>query len=158
MWVRMTLSLGVVAALIAALVVYVHHSTDDTPSEAPVTNPKAVSEEHREAQIIVGQDQRPHVIALAPGAKPAAATRDAVTGYMRTQIRKGVIDGQLTRSTCNRAGGSDSRQAWHCTVVVASVSYPFDAVVEPAAERLTYCKRDMPPVPSMNIPVSASCR
>lgn len=157
MWVRMTLSLGVVAALIAALVVYVHHSTDDTPSEAPVTNPKAVAEEHREAAIIVGQDQRPHIVALAAGVAPAAATRDAVTRYMRAQIRSGVIDGRLTRSTCARAGGSDARQAWRCTVVVASVSYPFDAVVQPAAERLTYCKRDMPPVPSMNIPVSARC-
>jgi hypothetical protein len=43
-------------------------------------------------------------------------------------------------------------------VVVANVSYPFVGVVEPAARRLTYCKRDLPPVPTMNIPVSARCR
>jgi len=158
MWVRMTLALGVVAILIAALVVWVNHSTNDTPAEAPVNNPKAVAEEHREAQIVVGQDQQPHVVALAPGAAPAAAIRNAVTGYMRTQIRRGLIDGRLTRSGCTRAGGNGSRQVWHCTVVVASVNYLFDGVVEPAAERLTYCKRDLPPVPSMNIPVSASCR
>ncbi len=158
MWVRMTLSLGVVAALIAALVLWVHHSTDDTPSEAQVSNPKAIAEEHREAEIVVGQDQRPHVVALAAGAVPAAAISKAVTGYMRTQIRKGLIDGRLMRSGCARAGGSDSRQLWHCTVVVANVNYPFDGVIEPAGRRLTYCKRDMPPIPSMNIPVSARCR
>jgi hypothetical protein len=158
MWVRMTLSLGVVAALIAALVVWVQRSTDDTPTEASVNNPKAVAEEHREAQIVVGQDQRPHVVVLAAGAAPAAAITDAVTGYMRAQIRRGSIEGQLTRSSCARAGGSRTRQLWHCTAVVANVSYPFVGVVEPAARRLTYCKHDLPPVPSMNIPVSVRCR
>jgi hypothetical protein len=139
-------------------VVWVHHATDNTPLEASVTNPKAVAEAHREAQIVVGQDQRPHVIALAAGAAPATAITDAVTGYMRTQIRRGLIDGQLTRSSCARAGGGQTRQLWHCTVVVASVSYPFVGVVEPEARRVTYCKHDLPPVPSMNIPVSARCR
>jgi len=158
MWVRMSLSLGVVAALLAALAVWVHHQTSDTPSEAPVSNPKAVAEEHREAQIVVGEDQRPHLVALAPGTAPGLAIREAITGYMRVQIRRGLIDGRLMRSSCSRAGGSDARQVWHCTVVVASVNYPFDAVVQPAARQLTYCKRDAPPVPSMNIPVSARCR
>jgi hypothetical protein len=158
MWVRMTLSLGVVAALIAALVLWVHHQTDDTPSEAQVSNPKAIAEEHREAEIVVGQDQRPHVVAFAASTAPAAEITGAVTGYMRTQVRRGLIDGSLMRSSCARAGGSDSRQLWRCTVVVANVNYPFDAVIEPAARRLTYCKRDMPPIPSMNIPVSARCR
>jgi len=157
MWVRMALALGVVAALIAALVAWVQHSTN-SPAEAPVNSPKAVAEANREARIVVGQDQRPHVVALAPGAKPSAAIAGAVTGYMRTQIRRGLIDGRLTRTGCDRAGGAGARQVWHCTVVVAGVSYPFDGVIEPAAERLTYCKRDLPPVPSMNIPVSARCR
>jgi hypothetical protein len=30
-------------------------------------------------------------------------------------------------------------------------------VVNVPAHRLTYCKRDEPPVPSMNIPVSRRC-
>lgn len=158
MWVRMTLALGVVAVLIAALVVWVHHETDDTPMEAPVNNPKAVAEEHREAQIVVGQDQRPHEVALAAGVAPATALTRAVTGYMRSEIRRGLVDGRLSRSSCARTGGSGSRQVWHCKVVVASVTYPFDGVVQPAAGRLTYCKRDLPPVPSMNIPVSKRCR
>ena len=128
MWVRMTLSLGVVAALIAALVVWVHHQTDDTPSEAQVSNPKAIAEEHREAEIVVGQDQRPHVVALAAGTAPAAAISDAVTRIHAHPDPKGLIDGRLMRSSCARAGGSDSRQLWRCTVVVANVNYPFDAV------------------------------
>ena len=37
------------------------------------------------------------------------------------------------------------------------MNYPFDVVVTPANRRLTYCKRDYPPVPSMNIPVTARC-
>ena len=159
MWARMALALGVAAALIVALVVWVHHATSDTPSEAPVSNPKAVAEQNREASIVVGQDQQPHVVALAAGAAaaPEAAVRHAVTGYMSAQIGHGWIDGPLMRSSCERAGGSSARQVWHCTVVAANVNYPFDAVVEPVSRQLTYCKRDLPPVPSMNIPVSARC-
>jgi hypothetical protein len=157
MWVRMALALGVAAALVAALVVWVHHATDDTPSEAPVSNPKAVAEQNREAAVVVGQDQRPHVVAFSAGGAPAAAVRHAVTGYMSAQIRQGWIGGPLMHSGCERAGGPPARQVWHCTVVAANVNYPFDAVVEPVARRLTYCKRDLPPVPSMNIPVSSRC-
>src|SRR5262249_12294442 len=157
MWIRMTLSLGVAAALVAGLVIFVHRSTSDSPSEAPVSDPKAVAEEHREARIVVGQDQRPHFVSLVAGASPAAAISQAVSRYMRTEVRTGAVDGSLTRSSCTRVGGSAARQVWHCTVVVGSVSYPFDSVIEPGARRLTYCKRDPPPVPSMNIPVSSSC-
>jgi hypothetical protein len=80
-----------------------------------------------------------------------------VAGYMSSQIRIGAIDGPLTRTLCSRVGGSDARQVWHCTAVAANVTYPFDGVVEPGARRLTYCKRDLPPVPSMNVPVSGRC-
>jgi hypothetical protein len=39
----------------------------------------------------------------------------------------------------------------------ADVNYDFLGVVDVPAHRLTYCKRDEPPVPSMNIPVSRRC-
>jgi hypothetical protein len=154
----MVLSLGAAAAVVLALVLLVQHSTNDTPAEAPVNNPKAVAEENREADAVVGQDQRPHVVALAAGADAAVAIKAAVTGYMSTQVRKGWIAGPLMHSGCRRAGGTATRQVWQCTVVAANVSYPFDGVVEPGSRQLTYCKHDLPPVPSMNIPVSARCR
>jgi hypothetical protein len=39
----------------------------------------------------------------------------------------------------------------------AAVSYPFLGVVDLRAKQITYCKRDPPPVPSENIPVSSRC-
>ena len=154
---KMVLSLGVVAALIAALVIFVEHTTNDTPSEAQVSNPKAVAEENREAEIVVGQDQRPHVAKLVAGAKPGTALKDEVTDYIHRQLSKGLINGTLMHSECSRTGGTASRQLWRCSVDVANVRYPFDGVVEPAARRIIYCKRDPPPVPTMNIPVSPRC-
>ena len=38
------------------------------------------------------------------------------------------------------------------------MTYPFLGVVDPAARRITYCKRDPPPAPSDNVPVSSRCR
>lgn len=154
---KMVLSLGVAAAVVAALVIFVERANHNTSTEAPVNNPRAVAEEHREAEIVVGQDQRPHVVALAPSAAAGKALKKAVTAYMRSQVSRGMINGELMGSRCSRTGGSRSRQLWRCDVVVANVRYPFDAVIEPAARRITYCKRDAPPVPSMNIPVSPRC-
>ena len=145
MWARIALSLGVVAALVVALIVWVHHETSDTPSEAQVINPAAIAAENHEARIVVGQDQAPHVVALPATLAPGAALRQAVTSYMRVQIQKGWIDGPLMQSGCSRAGGSAARQVWRCTVVAAKVNYPFDGVVEATAGQLTYCKRDLPP-------------
>ena len=42
-------------------------------------------------------------------------------------------------------------------VVAGGVTYPFLGVADPRARRVTYCKRDQPPVPSDNIPVSRRC-
>jgi hypothetical protein len=148
----------VAAALIVGLVVYVHHETNDVPQEAQVSNPKAIQEENREANILIGQDQAPHVTTLPSGVTPAVGLKQAVVSYMRRQIKIGTIDGPLTSARCTAAsGGTAARRAYTCDVVSASVTYPFDGVVASAKQQITYCKRDKPPVPSMNIPVSARC-
>ena len=38
-----------------------------------------------------------------------------------------------------------------------NVNYPFVGVFTEDQAALTYCKRDLPPIPSENIPVSARC-
>lgn len=160
LWLQWALPFSVAAILVVALVVFVHHETNDTPQIAMVSNPKAVAEENREDRILVQQQQAPHVVKLKAGQSPSAALRLAVVAYMTHQISVGAMDGPVTRSSCvTSAGGTGSRELFHCDVTASaqSVTYPFDGVVQPSAGVITYCQRVAPPVPSMNVPVSRRC-
>lgn len=151
-------ALGGACAFVVALIVFVDRESAASNQPAGV-QPSALAEQNREARIVVGQDQQPHVVALRRGVAPEAALRGAVTAYMLGQVRRGAIPGPLTRVRCTaaRGGGTSARLAYRCTAVAASVDYPFEGVVAPRARQVTYCKRDLPPVPSMNIPVSRRC-
>jgi hypothetical protein len=141
--------------VLVALVLYVdHHNTDSPPS----TNPAAAVQANREAEILVEQDQAPRVVSLPTGVSPQAAMTQTVRTDMKRRIAAGAISGPLQHVGCHRAGGTGARQAFSCTIVTGSVSYPFLGVVDTTAQRITYCKRDPPPVPSDNIPVSPRCR
>jgi hypothetical protein len=158
LWVQYAITFGIAAVVVVAVVLFVHHVGNSTNQEAPVTSAKAVQEENREANILVRQDQRPRVAKLAANVSPAVGIRTAVVKYMQHQIKIGVIAGPLSKASCkSRAGGSSTRQALLCNVTAAQVTYPFYGVVEPAKRQITYCKKDAPPIPSMNIPVSAKC-
>jgi hypothetical protein len=157
-WLQFSMTFGIAAVVIVAVVLYVHHAGNDTSKEAPVTSAKAVKEENREAGILVRQNQAPHVTVLAAGAAPAVGLKDAVDKYMNHQIDIGVITGPLSRSSCEmRSGGTSSRQTLRCDVRAADVTYPFYGVVDPKSGQITYCKKDQAPVPSMNVPVSPRC-
>jgi hypothetical protein len=155
MWARWVLSFAVAAIALVALIVFVdRHNTNGPASQ----NPKAVAEANREAEVVVSQDQAPHVIALRSASDVRAAFTRAVRNDMNERIDKGIIGGTLQRVTCTRHGGRGGMQAFDCTAVVADVNYPYVGVVDLPARRLTYCKRDVPPVPSQNIPVSPRCQ
>lgn len=154
MWARWVLSFAVAVIAIVALIVFVdRHNTNGPASQ----NPKAVARANQEAEIVVAQDQAPHVITLRSPSDVHAAFVRAVRHDMNQRIDKGTIDGTLQRVTCAPHGGRPGMPAFHCTAVVADVNYPYLGVADLAARRLTYCKRDAPPVPSQNIPVSPRC-
>jgi hypothetical protein len=154
MWARWVLSLAVAAALLTALIIFVDRHNSNGPASQ---NPKAVAQANREAEIVVAQDQAPHVVVLNSASDPRAAFVAAVRADMSGRINRGTIDGTLQRVTCARAGQRAGTLAYDCTAVVADVNYPYLGVIDLAARRLTYCKRDEPPVPSQNIPVSSRC-
>lgn len=156
LWLRWALSFGVVLVLGAALVLFVEHHGSDSPT---TTDPAAVLRANREAEILVAQDQAPHVVRLSSGIAPAAALERALHAAMAQLIASGQINGPLGRSTCTptRAAAGD-RRSFACRVLAARVSYPFVGVVDTRTRRITFCKRDPPPIPSQNIPVSRRCR
>lgn len=154
--VQWILSFAVGAIVIAALVVVVDRSGNPS-APAPPLNKNVVETENREAEILVSQDQAPHVVRLAHRMTAAAALTAALSVYMSQQISHGSIDGPIERSSCSPRGGTSARQLFSCTVEAADVNYPFAGVVAPAARLVTFCKRDYAPVASMNIPLSRRC-
>ena len=154
MWAKWVLSLAVGAVLLVALVIYVdHHNTDSPPSE----NLAAQTRANQEAGLVIERDQAPRVIKLRHGVTPAKGLTGAVRATMSGLITRGIIDGPLQKVRCTRHGGSAGAPAFSCVATADDVNYDFLGVVHVPARRLTYCKRDEPPVPSMNIPVSPRC-
>ena len=148
------LPFGVAAALIVGLVVFVdHHNGNGLATQSPA----AVARANREAEIVVAQDQAPHVVRLRSAAHPGAAFAHTVRAQVNQLVNRGIIDGTLQHVRCGRRGGSGDTLGFRCTAVVDGVNYPYVGVIHLAARQLVYCKRDEPPVPSQNIPISRRC-
>ena len=155
MWAKFAVSLTVGVILLVALIIFVNHN--NTNSNATLT-PSEQAKVNREAEKVVAADQAPQVAALKHGESPHAAFVHTVHTAMASLVNKGVIDGPLQRVRCTRHGGTASRQAFTCIGTADNVNYDYVGVVQVSTHNLTYCKRDEPPVPSQNIPVSAACR
>lgn len=155
LWLRTTFSFGIAAVLLVALVLFVsHHNTNSPPSE----NLAAEVQANQEAEILVSQDQAPHLARLTSEAAPAAALRRTVRAFIARSIASGAISGPLQSATCTQLGKRATVQrAFSCTVQAADVEYQFRGVVDTSARRITYCKRDPPPDPTQNIPLSRRC-
>ncbi len=155
LWARWALSLGAGLVLLLALILFVEHN--NTNSEA-TQSPAAVARANREAEVVVAQDQAPHVAVVAPGSGAHAAIVKAVRADMTSLVNRGIIDGPLGRISCRGTGAPAGRPAFACTAVAGGINYPFLGVVDIQARRVTFCKRDEPPVPALNVPVSRRCR
>ena len=155
MWLRWVLSCGVAAVLIVLLVRFVEHNSGTSPANL---NPAAAVRANREAEILVSQDQAPRVARLGPRAAPARALEHATQADIAREITQGTISGPLGRSTCTPTGTRAAAPlAFRCTVVAADFNYQFVGVVDTRTRQITFCKRDPPPVPSQNVPVSRRC-
>jgi len=161
LWARFALALGVAAILILALILFVNHETNGVPSEAPVNSPNAIVEQNREDQIIVRDQQAPHIASVKPGTAPAVGLKTAIVAYLASQIKTGKMAGPLSAaaSSCApAAGGTSGRVTLRCSIVTANVTYPFYGVVEPANGQITFCQRVPPPVYGMDdVPLSRRC-
>lgn len=154
MWVRWTLSLGVAALLAVALILFVSHHNDNGLAHE---SPQAAERANREAEIVVSQDQAPHVVTLAFSAAPAAVVH-AIRHDMTNRIATGQAGAPLQRVRCAATGTRGADAGYRCRATAAGVGYPYQAVLNRSTHTLTFCKHDAPPVPSMNIPVSRRCR
>lgn len=154
LWGQWLLSLSVAALLIFGLIRFVQSNGSTAPAPQ---SPSAEAEANRESAVLVAQDQAPHSARLRPGAAPAAALSAAIRAAMVTEIVQQQIYGPLQRSTCTQTGSHAAELGYTCAVVVNGLPYPFLGVVDLHRRVITFCKRDPPPVPSLNIAVSRRC-
>jgi hypothetical protein len=155
LWMRWAISIVVGVAVIAALVVFVEHNNSNSQAKGST---KSLERENQEAQVIVGADQVPHTVTLKNGQSVPAGFVAAVRADIRHRLKTGNIQGHVQKIGCHRSGARRGRVAYSCVAQVQNVKYPFVGVFTVKSKRITYCKRDLPPIPSENIPVSARCR
>jgi hypothetical protein len=155
LWMRWAVSAAVGVAVIAALVVFVEHNDSNSNAKGST---KALERENQEARIIVGADQVPHTVTLKNGQSVQAAFVAAIRADIRHRLKTGNIQGRLQKIDCHRSGAHGGRVAYSCVAQVQNVKYPFVGASAAKSKRITYCKRDLPPLPSENIPVSPRCR
>lgn len=155
LWLQWVLSIAVAVAAIFALVRFVQSSTNN---QLTTENAAGVQQQNQEAEALVAEDQAPHVVRLPAHTAPRTALNRAIRADMTTLVGDGALDGPLQRSSCAPAGTpGKAGQRFSCTVSAAGVSYPFVGVVDARAHTVVYCKRDPPPVPSQNVPLSPRC-
>ena len=153
--VRWGMSLLVGAALVVALVILVSAHTHTGLAHIRA---KAARQQDQQAQILIGQDQAPHTVALPSAGSAKTALEAGVRAEMRHRIATGNVDGPLQGLACGVSGHHGAETGYHCIAKAADVNYPFLAVADPGAHRIAFCKKDFPPAPGENIPVSLSCR
>lgn len=152
---RWGISMLVGVAVVVAIVVYVSHHNGNGLAHVGTA---AEERENHEATVIVGQDQAPQTVHLGTGASASTVLRAAVRRDMRHRIATGNLDGPLQTVSCHQSGRRGDRIGFRCNAKADGENYPFLAVATPSAHHAVYCKRDIPPAPTENIPVSSRCR
>jgi len=155
LWLQWVLSIVIAAAVIVGLVRFVR---SNTANQITTESPAGEVQANREAEALVAEDQAPHSVRLQGHGATLAAINRAIRADMTTMISQGTLDGPLQHSSCATSGPpGKGGQRFSCTVSAAGVSYPFVGIVDARAGTLVYCKRDPPPVPSQNVPLSPRC-
>jgi len=140
--------------LLAAMVAFVARHNTNSPTS---TNDAAQVQANRDAEILIEQDQAPRSTRLSRGLAPAAALEQAIHAHLAGKIAAGAISGPLKRARCRASGPTaPGRRGFSCSVVAGSVAYPFLGVVDTAARRITFCKRDPPPCRLTTYPLAGA--
>lgn len=156
LWLRYVLAMSTAASVLIALVIAEHNSNGGAPAPE---NPAAEVQANRESRILVAQDQAPHTVRLPRRAVPHTTLEHAIASDMTGRIRHHELSGPLQNARCAASGAEHAtRRAFLCTVLAGDARYPFLGIVDLRADTVTWCKRDPPPTPALNVAVSAKCR
>jgi hypothetical protein len=145
LWLRWFLSVLIAVVVLVLVVRFVNANNNDATASQ---SPSAAARANEESTVVVEQDQAPHVAKLA--------TR-AVRRDINHSVNQGFINGPIQHTGCTALKPRGHVLRFRCTVLAANLQYPFLGVVDVSTGQITYCKKDPPPVPSENVPVSRRC-
>jgi hypothetical protein len=172
LWVRYVIAFGVGAAIVVALVIYVHDHQGQSEGLPAAASKSELAQEVKQDTTLVKQQQAPKVARLGAGLSPAQAASVAITRWMRGQTEKAFIMGPLHGTArCTARGASTARAVFRCRIAAGPkatrLEYPFDAVVSAptgavaagGATKVTFCQVVTPPSAQVREPaISARCR
>ncbi len=155
--VQFFLAFLVAAVAIVALIRFVD-SENPKVEQASSPSQSQFTTEQQEDEVIVRQQQAPHVTKLPAGRTPLQAIDSAVRRFVSYEVARGIFGGPFKSATCVADGVSSSRLLYRCKAVTAALTYPFDGVVDRAQQQVVYCQVVQPPIPSMKMPaISSRC-
>jgi hypothetical protein len=154
LWLRWFLSVLIAVVVLVLVVRFVNANNNDATASQ---SPSAAARANEESTVVVEQDQAPHVAKLATGVSPAAGIARAVRRDINHSVNQGFINGPIQHTGCTALKPRGHVLRFRCTVLAANLQYPFLGVVDVSTGQITYCKKDPPPVPSENVPVSRRC-
>jgi hypothetical protein len=164
LWARWLLTIAGFAVLILALGIAVRSDQGGGgggASGSAKSEAQAESEAEHEGQIVLAQDQAPHVAPLHSGLSVQAGLERAITADVNSRIEDSQLTGPLQSVRCQASGSSHAgRRPLRCTVRSAGITYPFLGVLDERSRELTWCKVDPPPEAGapQEVPISPRCR
>jgi hypothetical protein len=156
LWMKWTLSLGVTAILLIALIIYVDGHNTDASNGQQLTLQGRASANHL-AVVLAEQEQAPHVVRSAVGAAPPAAIEHAVRLQMNRLINDQEAGPPVSPAHCYATSGTGAVRGFSCSDLAGGQYFNFVGVVDAGAHLVTVCRRDPPPVQSLTVPVSGRC-
>jgi hypothetical protein len=161
LWSRWVMTILAFIVVIAVIAIVVRSGGASGGGASPSEEALAVAEANSEGRTAIAEDEAPHVANLRPGAAAQLALQRAIAADVRGRIRTGQLTGPLQSVRCQMGGPPrGARRPYSCTVRSAGIDYPFDAVADERALRLTWCKVDPPPQADdpLEVPVSPRCQ
>lgn len=164
LWARWLLTIFAFAVLILAIGVVVRSKSGGGGggvSGSAKSEVQAEEEAEHEGQIVLAQDQAPHVAPLRSGVSTTVALERAITADVNSRIEDSQLTGPLQSVSCRASGPPQvGRRPFSCTVRSAGITYPFLGVADERIHQLTWCKVDPPPEPGtpQEVPISSRCR
>ena len=156
LWLRWTLAVAAFVALGVGLFAATR------PVGAPQPGPAAVDiAADRQGRMAVAQDQAPRTATLPSGSDVRRALERAIEADVRRRVRSGDLPAPEQGARCTAAGRQPGRRrAFRCTALAGALGFPFLAVADVRARRLTWCKRVLGPSgdPALDVPPSRRCR
>lgn len=154
LWLRWLLTVAGFGAVAIVVIIVLGSSSSSSNGNAAAL--LRASERVRRGVI---HDQAPHSSLLPASVPPVVGLERAIAADVRRRVRRKELAGPTRGVSCTAVdSGQESRRPYRCSARAGAVQYPFFAIADLLARRLTWCKFDQIPVGEGAVPLSPECK